>query len=124
MPRGAIPKYTAVQLAQVQTWINQGAKNNVCSSCDTTTYTYAKAVAPLLTTSCVGCHGATSAASSGGGIDLSTYAQVKVYATNGRLYGSIAHTAGYSAMPKNLAQMPACQIVQIKKWIDAGSLNN
>jgi mono/diheme cytochrome c family protein len=124
MPRGAIPKYTATQLTQLQTWINQGAKNNVCSSCDTTAFTYANAVAPLLSTNCVGCHGAASAASSGGGIDLSTYNQVKVYATNGRLYGSIAHTAGYSAMPKNLAQMPACQILQIKKWIDAGSLNN
>jgi hypothetical protein len=72
----------------------------------------------------VGCHSTASAASSGGGIDLSTYTQVKIYATNGRLYGSINHTAGYSAMPKNLAQMPACQIIQIKKWIDAGSLNN
>ncbi len=124
MPRGSIPRYTAAQLAQLQTWINQGAKNNFCTSCDTTTYTYAKAVAPILTTNCVGCHSTASAASSGGGIDLSTYTQVKVYATNGRLYGSINHTAGYSAMPKNLAQLPACQIIQIKKWIDAGSLNN
>ncbi|MCX6206802.1 MAG: hypothetical protein NTZ19_11185 [Bacteroidetes bacterium] len=124
MPRGTIPRYTTAQMAQLQTWINQGAKQNFCTSCDTTTYTYAKAVAPLLTTNCVGCHSTASAASSGGGIDLSTYAQVKVYATNGRLYGSINHTPGYSAMPKNLAQMPACQIIQIKKWIDAGSLNN
>lgn len=124
MPPSPNPKYTTTQLAQLQTWINQGAKNNFCTSCDTTTYTYAKAVAPILTTSCVGCHGATTAAASGGGIDLSSYAQVKIYATNGRLYGSINHTAGYSAMPKNLAQLPVCQIIQVKKWIDAGSLNN
>jgi uncharacterized membrane protein len=124
MPLPPLNAMTTTQLAQIQTWINQGAKNNVCSSCDTTAFTYTNAVAPLLLTNCVGCHGAVSAATSGGGIDLSSYTQVKVYATNGRLYGSIAHTAGYSAMPKNLAQMPACQIIQIKKWIDAGSLNN
>lgn len=121
MPLPPLNPMTATQLTQIQTWINQGAKNNVCSSCDTTKYTYSLDVQPLLATNCVGCHSTVSA---GGGIDLSSYAQVKVYATNGRLYGSIAHTPGYSAMPKNQAQMPACQIIQIKKWIDAGSQNN
>ncbi len=121
MPPAPLSPMSANQLTQVKTWINQGAKNNFCSSCDTTTYTYALAVQPLMATNCVGCH---STASAGGGIDLSSYAQVKVYATNGRLFGSINHTPGYSAMPKNQAQMPACQIIQIKKWIDAGALNN
>ncbi len=123
MPRSPIAKYTTAQLTQVQTWINQGAKNNFCTSCDTTS-TYSKGIAPLITTYCIGCHSATSAASSGGSIDLSTYTSVKVYATNGRLYGSVNHDLGYSAMPKNQAQLSACQIAQFKKWIDAGSPNN
>jgi mono/diheme cytochrome c family protein len=124
MPTGSgNAKYTTAQLAQLQTWINQGAKNNFCTSCDTT-YTYAKAVAPLITTYCIGCHSASAAVASGGSIDLSTYTQVKVYATNGRLYGSVNHTAGYSAMPKNQAQLSTCQIAQFKKWIDAGAINN
>jgi mono/diheme cytochrome c family protein len=123
MPRQPIAKYTAAQLTQVQTWINQGAKNNFCTSCDTTS-TYSKGIAPLITTYCIGCHSATAAASSGGNINLSTYTAVKVYATSGSLYGSVNHTLGYSAMPKNQAQLSACQIAQFKKWIDAGALNN
>jgi mono/diheme cytochrome c family protein len=123
MPRGTVPKYTAAQLLQLQTWINQGAKNNSCTSCDTTS-SYKLAIAPLITTNCIGCHSTASAAASGGGIDLSTYATISVYAANGRLYGSISHTAGYSAMPKNLAQLPACQIAQVQKWIAAGYPNN
>ena len=123
MPRKPIAKYTTAQLTQVQTWINQGAKNNFCTSCDTTS-TYSKGIAPLITTYCVGCHSTASAATSGGNIDLSTYTSVKTYATSGSLYGSVNHTLGYSAMPKNQAQLSACQIAQFKKWIDAGSPNN
>lgn len=123
MPRGSVPKYTTAQLTQLQTWINQGAKNNFCTSCDTTS-SYKLAIAPLITTNCIGCHSTASAAASGGGIDLSTYAAIQVYALNGRLYGSVSHAAGYSAMPKNVAQLPACQIAQIQKWITAGAPNN
>lgn len=121
MPLPPLPAFTTDQIAKVVKWINQGAKNNVCNGCDTTKFTYAAAVLPILQTSCIGCH---SAASAGGGIDLSIYAQVKTYALNGRLFGSINHDPGYSPMPKGIAAMPTCQILQIKKWIDAGSLNN
>lgn len=70
---------------------------------------------------CTGCH---NPASLGGGIDLSTYTTVKASVTSGRLWGTINWTAGFSAMPKGGNKMPACQITQIKKWIDAGALNN
>ncbi len=121
MPLPPLPAFTAVQINQVLTWINQGAKNNVCNGCDTTKFSYAAAIQPIMQTNCVGCHNATSP---GGGIDLSTYAQVKIYAANGRLFGSVNHTPGFSAMPKGIPQMPGCQILQIKKWIDAGAPNN
>ena len=123
MPRGTVPKYTTAQLTQLQTWINQGAKNNFCTSCDTTS-SYKTAIAPIITTNCIGCHSAASAAGSGGGIDLSTYAAIQVYALNGRLMGSVNHAAGYSAMPKNVAQLQPCQIAQIQKWVTAGAPNN
>lgn len=123
MPRGTVAKYTTAQLTQIQTWINQGSKNNFCTSCDTAS-TYSKAIAPMITTYCIGCHSTAAAAANGGSIDLATYTSVKVYATNGRLYGSVNHDLGYSAMPKNQAQLSACQIAQFKKWIDAGSPNN
>lgn len=121
MPLPPLPAFTSTQIALVQKWISQGAKNNVCNECDTTSFKYSTAIQPLIQTNCVGCH---SVASPGGGIDLSSYTAVKASVTSGRLYGSIAHLAGYSAMPKGGAQMSACQVTQFKKWIDAGSLNN
>lgn len=121
MPLPPLPAFTADQIAKVQKWINQGAKNNACNGgCDTTKITYAAAVQPLMQTYCTGCH---NAASAGGGIDLSTYAQVKTYAANGRLLGSISYATGYSPMPKG-SKMQDCQITQIRKWIEAGALNN
>jgi hypothetical protein len=122
MPLPPLPAFTASQIALVQKWINQGAKNNACdAACDTTNFKYSTAIQPLMQGKCTGCH---NPASLGGGIDLSTYASVKASALNGKLYGTINWNAGFSPMPKNTSKMPACEILQIKKWIDAGSLNN
>lgn len=112
---------TASQIAAIQKWINQGALNNQCSGgCDTSVFTYSGAVSVTINTYCKGCH---NPASLGGGIDLSNYAGVKAAAL-GRLMGSINHTTGYSAMPKGGNKLPDCQITQIQKWIQAGTLNN
>ncbi|MFM8591889.1 MAG: c-type cytochrome domain-containing protein [Sphingomonadales bacterium] len=122
MPPPPRSPLTATQIAKIQKWINQGAKNNSCgSSCDANVFTYSGAVKPMLDTKCVGCHSATSP---GGTINLSTYALVRTVALNGKLYGSIAHQAGYSPMPKNSAKLSDCEITQVQRWIAAGSLNN
>lgn len=93
------------------------------SICDTTApATYASTIVPLLQQYCYSCHGGT--ASSGGGIPMGTYAADKAMALNGSLYGSITHATAYSPMPKGLNKMTDCQISKVKKWIDAGSLNN
>jgi hypothetical protein len=118
-PRAAL---TAQQLAKLEKWINQGALNNQCTSnCDTTVFTYAGAVSITLSTYCKGCHNSVS---SGGGIDLSSYAKVKIQALNGNLLGTITHAAGYSPMPKGDNILSDCEIRQIEKWIEAGALNN
>ena len=110
------------QIANIQKWINQGAKNNSCTSaCDASVFTYSGAIKPMLDTKCVGCH---SASSPGGNINLSTYAAVRPLALNGKLYGSIAHQTGFSPMPKNSAKLSDCEITQVQRWIAAGSLNN
>jgi hypothetical protein len=122
MPVPPLPAFTANQIALVQKWINQGAKNNACdAACDTTNFKFSTSIQPLMQGKCVGCH---NPASLGAGIDLSTYAAVKASATSGKLYGSINWSVGFSPMPKNTNKMPACEIVQVKKWIAAGSLNN
>ena len=122
MPPPPMPALTATQKALIQKWIDQGAKNNNCiGRCDTTVFTYSGAVKPIIDNKCVGCH---NPANLGGNIDLSMYNPVKTVAVNGKLYGSVAQQTGYSPMPKNGAKLSDCEIRQIQKWINAGSLNN
>jgi mono/diheme cytochrome c family protein len=117
--------WSATQKATLLKWMQQGAKNNSCvassANCDTVNVTYSATVAPVLKTYCVGCH---SAASPSAGIDLSTYAVVKVQAANGRLVGSITHAVGYKPMPSATSKLGSCEINQIQAWITKGMLNN
>lgn len=90
--------------------------------CDTSNTTYAATVLPILQNyGCIGCHTGVSAS---GGIRLDTYTNVKTQADNGRLYGSISHSGGYSPMPQGANKMLTCDISRIKAWIDGGSPNN
>ena len=92
------------------------------ANCDTTAVvSYAQKVVPLLQTQCYACHSNTS---TGGGILMGTYASDKAIAINGKLYGSVAHSTGFSPMPKGAPKFTTCQIQLIKKWIDNGSPNN
>lgn len=117
--------WSATQKATLLKWMQQGAKNNSCvassANCDTVNVTYNASVAPVLKTYCVGCH---SAASPSAGIDLSTYAVVKVQAANGRLIGSITHAVGYKPMPSATSKLGSCEINQIQAWVTKGMLNN
>jgi Planctomycete cytochrome C len=121
MPPPPKPRMTNDQILLIQKWINQGVKENACDACDTSNFKYSTAINPLLQNKCVGCHNPNSL---GGGIDLSTYNVVKRVADNGQLYGSIAWLTGYAKMPKGGIKLPDCEILQVKKWIDAGALNN
>jgi uncharacterized membrane protein len=125
MPPAPAAAFNLTQKALVLKWIQQGAKNNSCvassANCDTVNVTYSASVAPVLKTYCVGCH---SAASPSAGIDLSTYAVVKVQAANGRLVGSITHAVGYKPMPSATSKLGSCEINQIQAWITKGMLNN
>ncbi|CAN5531787.1 hypothetical protein BH11BAC2_BH11BAC2_09230 [soil metagenome] len=117
MPQG-MPALTSVQIQLIATWINQGALDLHCSNgCDTTNVTYAGTIKPLIDNKCKGCH---QGASPGGGVDLSTYAGIAASAANGSLLGSVQHNPNWSAMPKNSAQLPDCEIAQIRIWVNAG----
>lgn len=122
MPPPPMAPLSQSQKDKIAKWINQGAKNNSCTaSCDTAVFTYSGAVKPIMDSKCKGCHNPTSL---GGNIDVSTYNALKVSALNGKLMGSVAHQVGYSPMPKNSAKLSDCEIKQIQKWINSGSLNN
>jgi uncharacterized membrane protein len=122
MPQPPRSPLTSEQKQIIFQWISQGAQNLSCQNlCDSNSYTYAGAIKTLITNKCQGCH---SGAAASAGIDLGTYAGLKSKVTDGRLWGAINHTAGYSAMPKNGAKLSDCEISQIGKWIEAGSPNN
>lgn len=85
------------------------------------TVSYAQKVVPILQSSCYGCHAGSFPS---GNQAMGTYATDKAMAQNGKLMGTINHAAGYSPMPKSAAKLSSCKIATIKKWIDAGMLNN
>ncbi len=120
MPPPPMAAFTSDKLAQVRNWINQGARNNGCSSCDSTDIKFSTAVKVIIQNKCQGCHNPNSL---GGGIDLSTYTAIKATALSGKLVGSISWISGFSKMPQT-AKLPDCEIAQIQKWVAAGSLNN
>lgn len=122
MPPPPSPAMTSAQINLITTWINQGALNNSCDcGCDTTNVTYSGTIVPMFQGSCNGCHNSTS---TGGNINLTTYAGVQAVALNGHLYGSVNHDAGFSAMPKYMSKLPDCQIAEIRIWIQNGAPNN
>ena len=89
-------------------------------SCDTASVTYSGTVKPMIEQQCLSCH---SGAQPSGGIDLSTYAAVKVQADNGQLYGAIAHLEGYQPMPQG-GKLSNCDISKVKIWVDASAPQN
>lgn len=123
MPPAPNADLTAAQKALIGKWINEGAKNttNCNNTCDSNQFKYGANISIIINSYCTGCHSGTAAS---GNIDLSTYNTVKIQAANGRLVGAVSHAAGYSAMPKNANKLSDCQITQIKKWVEAGALNN
>lgn len=122
MPPPPNAALTTAQRDSIAKWINEGAKNTVqCNcSCDTTKYTFALSIQPLMANYCVGCHNGPGG---GGGIDLSAYNGVKTVGLNGKLVGSITQVPGFSPMPKS-SKLSECQIKQVKKWVAAGAPNN
>lgn len=91
------------------------------TACDTAVVTYSGSVVPVLLSNCISCH---SGSAPSGGISLATYAAVKTQVDNGKLWGSVSHTSGFSPMPKNASKLNTCSLAKIKKWIDAGAPNN
>lgn len=89
--------------------------------CDLTNVTYSATIAPIMATSCNGCHGAASAS---GGVITETYDGLKAIASNGKLYGAVSHASGYSPMPQGGSKLSQCAIDKIKTWVDAGAPNN
>ncbi|MER3498984.1 MAG: hypothetical protein C4308_10295 [Chitinophagaceae bacterium] len=123
MPPAGNTRLTQAQKDLIYNWILQGAQNLVCQNAcgDTVNVTYNLSVKPIITNKCQGCH---SGSNPQGGIDLTTYTNVKAQVTNGKLWGAVNWNAGFSPMPKNGNKLNTCELTMIQKWINQGAPNN
>ncbi|MCC6413215.1 MAG: hypothetical protein IT270_16245 [Saprospiraceae bacterium] len=123
MPEPPNAPLTAAQIALISQWLAQGGKNNGCDEnfggCDTVAVSYNAFIQPLVQARCVGCH---SGSVPQGGIDLTTYTNVRTQALNGKLYNSVSRNTNW--MPKGGAKLDACTQQKIKSWVDAGAPQN
>lgn len=88
--------------------------------CDTINVTYISTIAPILNQQCNSCH---SGAAPSGNVDLSNYTNVKLYAENGSLYGSMSHNPNWAQMPQGGNKLDDCTLLKVKMWIDLGAPN-
>ncbi|MBL7829334.1 MAG: hypothetical protein JNJ57_22045 [Saprospiraceae bacterium] len=123
MPQGK-PAFTSEQINLIKTWISQGAQNNSCDEsfgvCDTLNGSqYGTFVVPLVQNKCKGCH---SGANPQGGLKLTTYAEIKAVALNGKLYNSLIQASNW--MPKGGARLDDCSLAKVRIWVNNGAPEN
>lgn len=123
MPQAPNDPLSAAQISIIGKWINEGAQNTTgCAPvCDSSSFTYSANVRPILQTHCLGCH--SGAAIDGGFIPLDTYEGLRDVVNAGLILPAIEHTGSFQ-MPKNGPKMSDCKIAIIRKWIEAGALDN
>ena len=88
------------------------------TGCDTTNVTYTLTIAPIIQSSCVGCH---SGASPSGNLSLQNYNEIVSAVNSKSLYTRITSTS--NPMP-SAGLMDECNIKKIKIWIDSSMPNN
>lgn len=94
----------------------KSSPTDTISSCDTTNMSFQKDVYPVISASCVGCHGNSS------GFSLEGYDNVKRNSV--KMMKAIEHTSGAPAMPQGAAKLPDCTINKLNAWISQGLKNN
>jgi len=120
MPPAPYSALTQEQKNLIKKWIDQGAKDNYCASCDTTAFKFGLNIWPIIRDNCMGCHSGTAPQK---GLLLTDYAHVKVIVDNGKLINALNATNGFKQMPPT-GKLLSCKITQINKWIANGAPNN
>jgi hypothetical protein len=90
-------------------------------TCDTTNVSYSTQIVAILQANCYVCH---TTANSFSGIDLTTYADLKLQADNGDLVNAVEHTGSVIPMPYELPMLPSCEVSTIAAWVHQGGPNN
>ncbi|MBC7776806.1 MAG: hypothetical protein H7246_15335 [Phycisphaerae bacterium] len=119
-PKSALPQ---AQINLLKTWLAQGGQNNACDEnfggCDISNATFSAFVQPLVQGRCQGCH---SGSNPQGNIKLTSYAEIKTVALNGKMYAALTRSSNW--MPKGGAKLDDCSLQKIQAWIGAGAPNN
>jgi uncharacterized membrane protein len=123
MPPSPRTPLTSAQIAIIETWILEGAKNTTCATtdCDSVNVTYSTTIAGIISTYCAGCHGSVSPSA---GLTLTSYSQVVSAVNNKNLVDHVNQTNGYSPMPPSGIKLSQCSLAQLSKWISEGMPNN
>jgi hypothetical protein len=124
MPPADSPQLTSEQIAQVQTWILQGALNNSCQEdCDPLASSYSVNLAPIIDVFCDGCHGGSNPEA---GFALGTHGQLVSMIENStnNFMDCLNNVNGAPIMPPNTLGLPDCYKQQFQNWINAGMPNN
>jgi len=123
MPPSPRTPLTAEQIALIETWILEGAKNTTCATtdCDSVNVTYSTTIAGIMSTYCTGCHGTVSPSA---GLSLSSQALVAAAVNNKNLVGHVNFASGVSPMPPSGIKLSPCNLAQINKWVSEGMPNN
>ncbi len=119
MPPPPMAPMDTAAINLIKKWMTQGALNRICTDangCDSSNVTYSSKIASIVNTNCKGCHQATNA---GGGISLTSYAEVKSSVQNGTFMCTVHQNAGCSPMPKG-GKLTACDIRKLEIWIANG----
>ncbi|MEN9334568.1 MAG: hypothetical protein RLY35_1748 [Bacteroidota bacterium] len=120
MPPANYGTLSSEEINLIKTWINQGAKNNMCGKCDTLNFTFATGVWPIVDMYCQNCH--SSATSENGYHQYNSWNDI--VADSEAFWGSIRNINGYKLMPQNTTGLNDCQQTIIRKWLNAGAPNN
>jgi hypothetical protein len=104
---------------KIFTWISQGALNNECSSCDTTSGSYGLTIAPIIAAQCKSCHSGNTPS---GGILLDLHSDVVAAVNSSGLLPAIKRTNAVPMPPGG--SLSACELSQFEKWIAYGMPNN
>lgn len=103
------------------TWNNEEDLYPQATPCDTLDVSYADDIAPIMNQYCNSCH---NPAFSAGGIITDSYNELKKYAADSSLVGSVKHEANYSPMPQGMPKLDSCDIKLIEAWVNQGTKNN
>lgn len=118
MPPAPREKLSKAQINLIKKWEYEGMLEGIdCKApCDTSNVTFALTIFPIIQNACLGCHNSTEPT-------IKNYTETKTIVDNGKLWCTI-NANGCTLMPKGGPKLSDCNILKIKKWLDAGAPNN